>query len=77
MYDMLSPRQQFLVDFVLWSGYNGIEYKIEAAKVLGIAERTVKADMTAIFNAYGIDKKNCIPSVRLVYLRSKELGLIK
>lgn len=46
------------------------------AKVLGVSVQTVKHHISSISLKYHIDSERFIPSVRIVYLRAKELGLL-
>lgn len=75
-YEHLPPRDREMVDFLMSGDYVAREFTKTAGERMGIPESTVKYRMARIGRIYGIDRKRYLPSVRLVYLRSKELGLI-
>jgi len=76
-YEKLTPAERSMVDFVMRGDYLNRNYIRSAGRLMGIADRTVKNRMGTIFRVYGISRKQYLPVVRLVYLRGKELGLIR
>ena len=73
IYDQLSPRLQQFVD-LLMGGHNRRSIGI----AMNLKEPTLKRYLHIITLHYGIPPKGAfVPSVRLVYLRAKELGLIQ
>lgn len=75
-YERLTQRYRDMVDLIMRGEFLARDYVRSTAKSLGIAPRTAKNRMARIFMVYGIDCKRYHGAVRLVYLRSKELGLI-
>lgn len=76
-YESLSPRQKQAVD-ILMSGDCAPRNTIATlADRMGISGTTVKQTLHEAAYKYGVPPNGpYIPSVRLVYLRAKELGML-
>jgi hypothetical protein len=75
-YERLSPRQKQAVDLLFdydRGPRNTISYLSEQ---MNLAPTTVKQLLSKSSAKYGIQSHLYIPSVRLVYLRAKELGML-
>lgn len=77
-YDRLTPRQKELVD-ALMDGTATRPWMQNLGKIMGCSLGTIRSYLQLIYMKYGIEQRTrspFTPMVRLVYLRSKELGLL-
>jgi predicted transcriptional regulator len=77
----LPAKEKQVLDLIMENGKHGErDLRRGLSKEMGVAERTAKAYLHRLYNAYNIDARQrgpWAPSVRLVYLRAKEMGLIQ
>lgn len=76
-YALCSRRQKQVIDELMKGPDSGRRITEQIAETLHIATNTAKRYMTQASWKYGIDGKRFHLSVRLVYLRAIELGLIR
>ena len=74
-YSLLSPTQRKITDAIFNCEIEGRDLQMGLAKLFDMKLQTVKAHLHQVYLKYGIAQKQWIPSVRLVYLRSKELRM--
>jgi len=75
-YETLTRREAQLLDFVMLPGNAGRGWQKRMSAHLGISEGAIRTHFYHATLKYGIHGKRWSPSVRLVYLRAKELGLV-
>ena len=77
-YDRLSGREKDVVNLLMDAGLSEIRNRqVMMAKELGISTSTVKQALRTVGFKYGVDARIHNVSVRVVYLRALELGLLQ
>ena len=77
IYDRLAPREKELVDLVMSNCAAKYERLADAiGRRMGISRCSAKSLLQRVHLKYGIDSERYSPTVRLVYLRAKELNLL-